>query len=38
MLLLRAELPVTDICYAVGFESLGPLNRLFRKRVGLSPD
>jgi AraC family transcriptional regulator len=37
-LLLRADLPVTDVCYAVGFESLGSFSWLFRKRVGLSPD
>ena len=37
-LLLQTEMPVTDICYAVGFESLGSFSWLFRKRVGLSPD
>ncbi len=37
-LLLQTELQVTDICFAVGFESLGSFSWLFRKRVGLSPD
>jgi AraC-like DNA-binding protein len=37
-LLLRTDMPVTDICYAVGFESLGSFSWLFRKRVGLSPE
>lgn len=29
--------PVTDICLAVGFESLGSFSALFRRRVGISP-
>jgi AraC family transcriptional regulator len=37
-LLLRTDWPVTDICYAVGFESLGSFSWLFRRRVGLSPE
>jgi len=36
-LLARTELPVTDICLAVGFESLGSFSVLFRRRTGLTP-
>lgn len=36
--LLRARsLSVTDICFEVGFESLGSFSSLFRKRVGDAP-
>ncbi len=37
-LLLQTEQPVTDICLAVGFESLGSFSTLFRRRLGLSPE
>jgi AraC family transcriptional regulator len=37
-LLLRTEMPVTDVCFAVGFESLGSFSWLFKKRTGLSPE
>jgi AraC family transcriptional regulator len=37
-LLLQTELPVTDICLAVGFESLGSFSTLFRRQLGLSPE
>ena len=36
-LLSKTDLPVTDICMDVGFESLGSFSTLFRKRIGLSP-
>ncbi len=36
-LLLRTEMPVTDICYEVGFESLGSFSWLFRRRYGSPP-
>lgn len=36
-LLERTGLPVTAICLAVGFESLGSFSSLFRRRVGHSP-
>jgi len=36
-LLADRELPVTEICLAVGFESLGSFSTLFRKRFGVSP-
>jgi AraC-like DNA-binding protein len=36
-LLATTDQPVTDICLAVGFESLGSFSWLFRKRFGLSP-
>jgi AraC-like DNA-binding protein len=38
MFLLRTtELPVTDICFDVGFGSLGTFSRTFRRIVGESP-
>ncbi len=37
MQLLRAEQPVSDTCYAVGFESVGSFSMLFKKIVGMSP-
>ena len=36
-LLLATDRPVTSICFAVGFESLGSFSWLFRKRFSLSP-
>jgi AraC family transcriptional regulator len=37
-LLLHTKLPVTEICFAVGFESLGSFSTLFRRHLGQSPD
>ena len=31
------EAPVTDVCFAVGYESLGTFSTLFRSAVGRSP-
>jgi AraC-like DNA-binding protein len=36
-LLARTAQSVTEICYAVGFESVGSFSALFHRRVGLSP-
>lgn len=36
-LLRTTERPVTEICLAVGFASLGSFSALFRQRVGVSP-
>lgn len=36
-LLLQTDLSVTEICFAVGFQSLGSFSSLFRRQVGLSP-
>lgn len=36
-LLRHTELPITEICFAVGFESLGSFSTLFRRHVGCSP-
>ncbi len=36
-LLTISSRPVTDICFDVGFTSLGSFSTLFRRRVGLSP-
>jgi AraC-like DNA-binding protein len=36
-LLAATDQPVTAICFAVGFESLGSFSWLFRRRFGLSP-
>jgi len=37
-LLRHTERPITDICDAVGFQSLGSFSWLFRRRLGLSPE
>jgi AraC family transcriptional regulator len=36
-LLETTEMPVTDICLTVGFQSLGSFSWAFRRRFGLSP-
>jgi AraC-like DNA-binding protein len=36
-LLRDRDVPVTEICMKVGFESLGSFSALFRKRFGASP-
>jgi AraC-like DNA-binding protein len=36
-LLAEGELSVTEICFAVGFQSLGSFSALFRRAVGHSP-
>lgn len=36
-LLRNSDLSITEICAAVGFESLGSFSALFRKVAGLSP-
>lgn len=36
-LLKGAELRVTDVCFEVGFQSLGSFSSLFQKRVGHPP-
>ena len=36
-LLARDHLPVTEICLAVGYESLASFSTLFRSMVGYSP-
>lgn len=36
-LLQRTELPVTEICLEVGFQSLGSFSSLFTQRFGVSP-
>ena len=36
-LLDASDLTVTDVCFEVGFESLGSFSSLFRKAVGVSP-
>ncbi|RZU71989.1 AraC-like DNA-binding protein [Micromonospora kangleipakensis] len=36
-LLVQTDQPVTEICYAVGFGSLGTFSRTFRDIVGESP-
>lgn len=37
MLLLKIDLPVSTVCYDVGFESIGSFSTLFKRIVGLSP-
>ncbi|MBC7813646.1 MAG: helix-turn-helix transcriptional regulator [Burkholderiales bacterium] len=36
-LLRSSDMPITDICVQVGFESLGSFSTLFRRMVGLAP-
>lgn len=35
--LLRTDKPVSEVCYAVGFESLSSFGSLFKRIVGVSP-
>ena len=37
MQLLRADTSVSEVCYAVGFESVGSFSGLFKRIVGLTP-
>jgi len=37
MQLLRTDVPVSEVCYSVGFESLGSFSTLFKRVVGLTP-
>jgi AraC-like DNA-binding protein len=37
MQLLRTDKPVSEVCYSVGFESLGSFSGLFKRVVGLTP-
>jgi len=36
-LLLQTDLPVQEVCFAVGFDSIGSFTGLFKKRAGQSP-
>jgi AraC-like DNA-binding protein len=36
-LLHQTELPITEICFLVGFDSLGSFSWLFHRRIGISP-
>ena len=36
-LLISGSRPVTDVCFDVGFQSLGSFSTLFRRMVGTSP-
>ena len=35
--LLRADTPVSEVCFLVGFDSLTSFSGLFRRTVGISP-
>jgi AraC-like DNA-binding protein len=37
MELLKAGIPISDVCYAVGFESLSSFSGLFKRVVGITP-
>jgi len=37
VLLRESSLPVTEVCFAVGFESLGSFSAAFSRRMGCSP-
>ncbi len=36
-LLIHSDMPVTEICYAIGFESLGSFSGLFHRQIGQTP-
>lgn len=38
LMLLNCDASITQICFALGFESLGSFSWLFRARTGLSPE
>lgn len=35
--LLRAGMPIKDVCYAVGFDSIPSFTRLYKEMTGMSP-
>ena len=35
--LLKTDIPVSEVCYAIGFESLSSFSRLFKRIVGIAP-
>jgi len=35
--LLKAGIPVSEVCYTVGFESLSSFSGLFKRIVGITP-
>ncbi|HMH23001.1 MAG TPA: AraC family transcriptional regulator [Puia sp.] len=37
MELLKTDVPVSDVCYAVGFESLSSFSGLFKRMIGITP-
>ena len=37
MELLKTGIPVSEVCYAVGFESLSSFSALFKRIVGITP-
>lgn len=37
MLLLNSGMPVSEVCYAVGFESLSSFSGLFKRVAGITP-
>ena len=37
MQLLRTDIPVSEVCYSVGFQSLSSFSGLFKRIVGLTP-
>lgn len=38
MLLSKTDMPVTEVCLEIGFESPGSFSWMFRKKFGLSPE
>jgi AraC-like DNA-binding protein len=37
-LLVRTDMPVTEICFALGLHSPGSFSTLFRRRMGMAPE
>lgn len=36
-LLATTDLPITEVCFAVGFQSLGSFSNLYRRQTGYTP-
>src|SRR5688572_9641908 len=36
-LLLKSGKSITDVCFSIGFESLGSFTELFKRQVGITP-
>ncbi|NOS86597.1 MAG: helix-turn-helix transcriptional regulator, partial [Ignavibacteria bacterium] len=37
-LIIKTDMPITDVCFEVGFQSLSSFSWLFKQKYGMSPD
>lgn len=37
-LIMKTDMPITDVCFEVGFQSLSSFSWLFKQKYGISPD